>query len=337
MKAQLSPRLLSADIPIGRAPFPNQLSSPWGTLGQPDGGGGDARLLRVMRAGPVTLRHAFYDSGALVPSHRHEVPVFVYGLGGPCFERAEGETRSRRHVTLHPAGFEHSLHYRGPTHVVAIEFAPVGFSERLVASLPAHSLPLPATLYDVLWSIFVAFREEAPPQVVVAKMETLIEGAIRWSRDRRPGWLDDILYRIHDDWRRSPSVRALADQAEHSAPHVCRSFKEHVRVTLQQYGLLLRLDRARALLWSTRLPISAIAAETGFADQSHLTRAMAARSNLTPARLRQVTPCLRGAENPLSDIEALAAPNQPVCPRSGAISFAGPARRTSVTPANSPH
>jgi transcriptional regulator GlxA family with amidase domain len=68
-------------------------------------------------------------------------------------------------------------------------------------------------------------------------------------------------------------------------------FKRLMGVTLQQYGLLLRLDKARGLLWGTRMPLPDVAAETGFADQSHLTRSLATLSNQTPLRLRMTAPC----------------------------------------------
>ena len=72
-------------------------------------------------------------------------------------------------------------------------------------------------------------------------------------------------------------------------------FRKTVGITLQQYGLLVRLDHARGMLWSTDLPIAEIAAETGFADQSHLTRALSAHSAWSPLRLRWLAPCLNKA------------------------------------------
>lgn len=49
----------------------------------------------------------------------------------------------------------------------------------------------------------------------------------------------------------------------------------------------LRLDFARALLRSTALPIAEIAAMSGHADQSALTRRMRAVLGVTPAALRR--------------------------------------------------
>ena len=62
-------------------------------------------------------------------------------------------------------------------------------------------------------------------------------------------------------------------------------------VTLQRYAVIVRLDYARGLLWSTDRAIADIAADTGFADQSHLTRALTEHSAQTPLRLRWLAPC----------------------------------------------
>lgn len=53
------------------------------------------------------------------------------------------------------------------------------------------------------------------------------------------------------------------------------------------YVMAARLDRARRLLAEGRLPIKAVAAECGFADQAHLTRQFAAHCGQTPAAFRR--------------------------------------------------
>ena len=67
-------------------------------------------------------------------------------------------------------------------------------------------------------------------------------------------------------------------------------------MTIGQYSLALRIDHARGLLWSSDMPICEVAAETGFADQAHLTRVLGDYSDKTPARLRWKAPCLQMRE-----------------------------------------
>jgi AraC family transcriptional regulator len=257
----------------------------WGTLGTPAGGSGPARLLHVVPSRSAVLRHAFYGAGAQVERHTHEWPELVYGVGGPCLEAAAVTTVSKRRLSYHPAGYTHALRYHGPTHVLAIELT--GFDRE---TLPTETVPLPATLYGTVWAMLDAIVRDAGMDRVDEAIDLLAEGS-RSAARQRPGWLPAVIDRIHENWERPPSAAALAKLAGVSTTYLCRSFKRLMGVTLQQYGLLLRLDKARGLLWGTALPLPDVAAETGFADQSHLTRSLAMLSNQTPLRLRMTAPC----------------------------------------------
>ena len=48
-----------------------------------------------------------------------------------------------------------------------------------------------------------------------------------------------------------------------------------------------RLDRARHLLSTSRLPISEIALACGFSSQQHLTSALSAKLGTTPLKIRK--------------------------------------------------
>ena len=54
-----------------------------------------------------------------------------------------------------------------------------------------------------------------------------------------------------------------------------------------QYVLALRLQEARRLLTTTDLPLSAIALNTGFFDQSHFTKRFQKMTGMTPTRFRK--------------------------------------------------
>ena len=59
--------------------------------------------------------------------------------------------------------------------------------------------------------------------------------------------------------------------------------------TAHRYVVDRRVERARELLGRGDLPIKAVAAATGFADQAHLTRTLRARLGKTPGELRRQT------------------------------------------------
>jgi AraC family transcriptional regulator len=57
-------------------------------------------------------------------------------------------------------------------------------------------------------------------------------------------------------------------------------------VTLSQYLRELRLQRAARALLESHEPLTAVAGDHGFADQSHLTRELTRATNWSPAKLR---------------------------------------------------
>jgi AraC family transcriptional regulator len=78
----------------------------------------------------------------------------------------------------------------------------------------------------------------------------------------------------------------LAALAGVSRFHFARTFRATVGQPPHRYVLGRRIERARELLRSPSLPLREIAARTGFADQSHLTRAIKRTYGATPGALR---------------------------------------------------
>jgi AraC-like DNA-binding protein len=79
------------------------------------------------------------------------------------------------------------------------------------------------------------------------------------------------------------TLQALARIAGLSAFHLCRVFATAVGMPPHAYQTQARVRRARSLLRSG-LPISQVAAATGFSDQAHLTRHFKRIVGLTPGR-----------------------------------------------------
>lgn len=82
------------------------------------------------------------------------------------------------------------------------------------------------------------------------------------------------------------SLGAIAHVAEMSSSYFLTLFKRSTGLAPHQYLMAKRIERARALLTQTKLPIADIAIQTGFADQSHLTRLMRRHTGLTPRLVR---------------------------------------------------
>ncbi|MBO9644986.1 MAG: helix-turn-helix transcriptional regulator [Pseudacidovorax sp.] len=95
---------------------------------------------------------------------------------------------------------------------------------------------------------------------------------------------------IEANLQQSLTLDMLAAIAGMGVWSFCKRFRASFQVSPHCYIVDRRLQRARDLLIQGTLPPKAVAAECGFADQAHLTRAMRARMGCTPATLRQGRP-----------------------------------------------
>jgi AraC-like DNA-binding protein len=146
-------------------------------------------------------------------------------------------------------------------------------------------VPLPDT-----WRGPLLGRIGDPDAVVRAAERDASLAARTLARDLEP-WID-----VPDDWpdllartlRRDPDTR-LDAWAEAMGLHrgsVSRGFRQVFGVTPASFRLVARTLRAVRALRVTRTPLGAIACDCGFADQAHMTRAVARLTRRSPAHLR---------------------------------------------------
>lgn len=146
-----------------------------------------------------------------------------------------------------------------------------------------------------LWSLFLRLhrslasasataldKQTAVAEGLVAMLARSAEGARRpWlaAGPRAVGQARDYL---HDAYDQDVSLDDLATVAGISPYHLSREFRRHVGIGQHRYQMLVRVERARALLRSGTSP-SEVATCTGFYDQSHLTRWFKRVWGATPA------------------------------------------------------
>ena len=92
---------------------------------------------------------------------------------------------------------------------------------------------------------------------------------------------------IESNLDRQLSLEELAAVTRTSTSHFLRQFKARFGVPPHAYVLRMRLERAQHLLKRTHLPIKDISAQSGFSDQSHMTRVFQRFLKTTPHLYRQ--------------------------------------------------
>jgi transcriptional regulator GlxA family with amidase domain len=110
--------------------------------------------------------------------------------------------------------------------------------------------------------------------------------ASRYAGDR--ALLAHLLEHIEDELDSQLKLEDLAAMANMSLLRFLRSFSHATGSTPHAYITERRLHRARRLLRVSKLSIAAIAADCGFAHQSHLGSAFRSRLGLSPLQYRQL-------------------------------------------------
>ena len=96
-----------------------------------------------------------------------------------------------------------------------------------------------------------------------------------------------VLDYVREHAARDLSLAELASVAVMSPSHFKARFKESTGVAVHQYVIGVRVGRAMELLLRTKLPIVQVALQSGFSNQSHLSRHMRRIHGVTPAQMRR--------------------------------------------------
>ena len=102
----------------------------------------------------------------------------------------------------------------------------------------------------------------------------------------RPRWHATVIEAIHDQFPGRPRLAELAALARVHPVHLAQSFARHQGCSIGGYVERLRVRAVSLALGRRGETLAEIAAATGFADQSHMTRVFRRHMGTTPARYR---------------------------------------------------
>ncbi|MGH9754212.1 MAG: AraC family transcriptional regulator [Blastocatellia bacterium] len=251
----------------------------------------------------VRLTETRYQSGLSIPRHAHELACFVLVVKGSFRETIERRARDCGPLTLiyRPAGEVHSNHFhRSGGQCLNIELEPEWmervrrYSIRLNDSAEFRG-GAPAWLAVRLYREFRQ-PDEVSPLTIEACMLEIVAASAREQRkavERKvPRWLVRAEEFLRAHYSESLTVAEVADAAAVHPAHLARVFRASFGCTIGEYLRQLRVEFASRELIASDLPLSEIAAATGFYDQSHFTRTFKRMTGLTPTEFRASThPC----------------------------------------------
>jgi AraC family transcriptional regulator len=146
----------------------------------------------------------------------------------------------------------------------------------------------------MLWPglrLFSSFKNQSADSLMLEANVFELLGAItrldRSPEKTPPRWLQRVKDRLHAEFCERLRMRDLAREAGVHPVHLARAFRKFEKRTPGEYQQHLQIRAACELLGKPEWPLAEIAAECGFADQSHFTRAFRRMAATTPLRFRQ--------------------------------------------------
>ncbi len=237
----------------------------------------------------VTPRH--YGPGTRQPRHAHQHSNVTIVTAGQIEEGSGGGEYCAlaSSVVVKAAGCEHDDRVGGyGARTLSIEFAPDSCFGRAIASRAWQWFEMPETVragIALQWAFARADRG-ALRRTAAALVET-VAACVPPPRST-PRWIATVCRAIDERFAASIRFEVLARDLGLHPVYVSRAFRRHTGMSMTAYLRSVRLRHARHALATTRRGIAAIAAESGFADASHLCRTFSALLGITPARYRRL-------------------------------------------------
>ncbi|HEY4841926.1 MAG TPA: AraC family transcriptional regulator [Terriglobales bacterium] len=248
----------------------------------------------------TNLRHALPKK---LPMHAHELAFFALLLEGEYGERYERQDRQFRPFTIHfrPAGIPHQDEV-GPRGVrfFEMEIRPCWW-QRLADDSAALDLAHDDSRGGpLLWLGMKMYREflganatggSAADELLVESLLAEMLGYVARMRREKvahpPTWLGRVIEKLTAEYSERLTLDELSIEAGVHPVHLSRVFRKFVREGIGERVHRLRIRAACEQMLTRELSMAEISLATGYADQSHFTRAFRRATGMTPAAFRR--------------------------------------------------
>ena len=237
-------------------------------------------------------------TGEQVPLHSHDDAHFVFVVRGTYATSARRADALCGPTTLlfNPSGTTHRDRFVTPTGAflaISVAASRLGSIEQGIEAVE-HPVALgngwPTWLARKIWRELRAL-DHASPLVLEGLAVELLGWTVRTNREPErsvPPWLRRASEMIEDRCTESVTVGKIAAAVGVHPYHLSRTFRAFFHQSPGEYLRECRVRRATELLCRTRLPLSQIAIQCGYAGQSEFARSFRRHTGLTPRQVRNV-------------------------------------------------
>src|SRR3954464_5989424 len=251
---------------------------------------------RLEVAGATMFRNV-HKQASVVPEHEHPQAYFALLLQGNYREPGRGE---EVYFTPFTAAYQpEGTRHRGKVESCGCDFFTIELDSEMLRDIGlAQRLTDPVFESDggpLLWLMLQLFSEYSKQEhcCSLTSESLLLELFGCTARSRRPSPADEssrwrmLREKIHDDFRESLRVKDLAEVARVHPVHAARIFRKYSGRTPGEYLQNLRVQAACRMIAEDSVSLCTVAAQSGFADQSHMNRIFKRMVGATPGAFQR--------------------------------------------------
>lgn len=246
------------------------------------------------------LVETVYAPEQRLPRHSHERSGFIVVLQGTFTETYGRRRRECAPSTaiFRPSEEVHDNHF----HRAGGRCFNIQFDHSWLKRLSEHASVLNDSadfcggpVFHLGMKLYREFRlmDSLSPLVVEGLALEMIAEATRnhapVEDSKAPLWLKRARDRIHANFAENLTLEKIALEVGHHPVHLSRAFRKFYHLTVGEYIRRLRVRFVCQQLLTTDKPLSQIAEDAGFYDQSHFSRTFKHYTRLAPAEYRKIS------------------------------------------------
>jgi AraC family transcriptional regulator len=251
---------------------------------------------RSQTIGGVLLSIVYHDRPRSIGIHEHTWSYFLMPYAGGYRESKDGVTIDYEpfSIAFHPAGFVHSDEVLAPERFFAIELQ----TEWQMRS--GHLYDPSAWRFELqhgeavwlaigLLQRFLAGELDDVFEVdaIVAEMLGIALRLVDRDRPQR-AWVNDVKRLLREEYANKVSLEEIAARIGIHPASLSRGFRLDEGITISEYLSRVRIQQACRQMSDRSVTLAQLAANCGFADQSHLTRVFKSITGSPPGVFRDL-------------------------------------------------